>query len=56
MTNVLNEEIRAIKHTIAHLNKGIVLEPDSSKKEKMRRDVKELKDILETKLNQCGDL
>ena len=56
MTNILNEEIRAIKHTIAHLNKGIVLETDSSKKEKMRKDVKELKSILMAKLNQCGDL
>ena len=53
--NILNEEIMAIKHTIAHLNKGMVLEPDSSKKEKMRRDLKELHKLLDDKLEQCGD-
>lgn len=56
MTNILNEEILAIKNKIAYLNKGIVLEPDSSKKEQMKRDVRELNSLLENKLNQCGDL
>ena len=53
--NVLNEEINAIKHTIAHLNKGVVLEPDPSKKAKMKRDIKELNSLLRDKLEQCGD-
>ena len=53
--NVLNEEINAIKHTIAHLNKGVVLEPDPSKKAKMKRDIKELNGLLKEKLEQCAD-
>ena len=53
--NILNEEIRAIKHTIAHLNKGVVLEPDPSKKAKMKRDIKELNGLLKEKLQQCDD-
>lgn len=55
MTNMLNEEIMAIKCTIAHLKKGEVLEPDPSKRAKMKRDISELNGILEDKLNQCGD-
>ena len=55
MTNLLNEEIMAIKHTIAHLNKGMVLEPNPSKKARMKQDLKELNILLESKLNQCED-
>lgn len=55
MTNLLNEEIMAIKCTLAHLNKGVVLEPNISKKEKMKRDIKELNGLLKEKLEQCGD-
>lgn len=55
MTNILNEEIRAIKHTVAHLNKGMVLEPDPSKKARMKNKIKELNCLLESKLEQCGD-
>ena len=53
--NILNEEIMAIKCTIANLNKGAVLEPDPSKKSKMRANIKELNKILEEKLEQCED-
>ena len=53
--NILNEEITAIKHTIAHLKKGVVLEPDSHKKEQMKRDIKELDGLLKDKLKQCSD-
>lgn len=55
MTNLLNEEIMAIKHTMAHLRKGMSLEIDSGRRFKMERDYKELQSILEDKLNQCGD-
>ncbi len=55
MTCLLNEEISAIKYTMAHLKKGMILEPDSSKKEKMRRDYEDLQRILTNKLEQCGD-
>ena len=53
--NILNEEISAIKHTIAHLKKGVVLETDSTKKEQMKRDIKELDNLLKDKLKQCSD-
>lgn len=53
--NILNEEIMAIKHTLAHLNKGMVLEPDPSKKARMKQDIKELNGLLTEKLNQCED-
>ena len=53
--NILNEEISAIKHTIAHLKKGVVLETDSTKKEQMKRDIKELDSLLKDKLEQCSD-
>ena len=55
MTNLLNEEIMAIKHTMAHLRKGMSLEIDSGKRFKMEKDYKELQSILEDKLNQCED-
>ena len=53
--NILNEEIMAIKHTLAHLNKGMVLEPDPSKKARMKQSIKELNGLLTEKLNQCED-
>ncbi len=56
MVNILNEEICAIKHTIAHLNKGVVLEPDPSKKAKMKQDIQELQIILKNKLDSCYDI
>ena len=55
MTNLLNEEIMAIKHTMAHLKKGMSLESDSGKRHKMERSYNELQVILENKLNQCGE-
>ena len=53
--NLLNEEIRVIQHTISHMRRGLTLEMDQSKREKMKRDVKELECILEDKLGQCED-
>lgn len=55
MTNVLNEEIVSIKYTIAHLKMGMAVEPDPSRKNKMKNSIKELNEILEDKLKQCGD-
>lgn len=55
MTNLLDEEIRAIKHTMAHLKKGISLERDSGKKYRMEKSYKELQEILVTKLENCED-
>ena len=55
MTNLLNEEIMAIKHTMAHLNKGISLETDTGKKFLMQKSYRELQRILEEKLEQCEE-
>lgn len=55
MTCLLNEEISAIKHTMAHLKKGISLEFDTGRKHQMQKDYDELQRILEDKLEECGD-
>jgi len=55
MSNLHNEEIRAIQTTIVALEKGIPLEPNQSKKNRMRENVKELKSILQQKLGECSD-
>lgn len=55
MTTLLNEEIMAIKCTMAHLKKGMNLELDSGKRHKMQQDYNELQDILKDKLSECND-
>jgi len=55
MTNLLNEEIRVIQVTITHLERAMPLESSSGKREKMKRDIKELREILQEKLEQCED-
>lgn len=53
--NLLNEEIRAIKNTMSHLKMAIPLESDSGKKLKLQNDLKELGEVLNEKLEQCGE-
>ena len=53
--NILHEEIRAIQLYMSHLEKAIPLEVDSSKKQKLKNDYKELENILRGKLEQCND-
>lgn len=55
MTNLLNEEIRVIQHTMAHLKRAIPLEQSSGKRYRMEQDYKQLGEILEEKVNQCED-
>lgn len=55
MVNLLNEEIMAIKHLMAHLEKAIPLETDSGKKHKLKKMWLECKDELEDRLNRCED-
>lgn len=45
----------AIKHTMAHLKKGISLESDSGKRYKLQEHYNELQLLLEDKLNECGE-
>lgn len=53
--NLLNEEIRAIQHTMAHLRMAIPLESDSGKRLKLQNDLKELDVLLNDKLEQCEE-
>ena len=53
--NLLNEEIRAIQHTMAHLRMAIPLEGDSGKRLKLQNDLKELGVLLNDKLEQCEE-
>lgn len=53
--NLLNEEIRVIQHTISHMRRGLALESNQSKREKMKKDIKELEYLVDEKLEQCGD-
>lgn len=55
MTNLLNEEIMAIKLYMSHLERAIPLELDSGKKQKMKKNWEELRELLSQKLEQCGD-
>ena len=55
MTNLLNEEIRAIQMTLNHLKMAIPLEPDYGKKKRMENDKKELNKLLKEKLDVCED-
>jgi hypothetical protein len=55
MTNLLNEEIMAIKLYMSHLEKAIPLEVDSGRKERLKASWKELNGLLKDKLDQCGD-
>ena len=53
--NCLNEEIRAIRHTMSHLRKAIPLEPNSGRREELKQLYKECEAELEDRLNRCGD-
>lgn len=55
MVNLLNEEIRAIKHTIEHKRKMSVLTVDSSERQQLKNDIRELQLILEDKLDKASD-
>ena len=55
MVNLLNEEIRAIRHTMAHLEKAIPLEPNSGKKQHLKELYNECRIELEERLNRCED-
>ena len=55
MVNLLNEEIMAIKHLMAHLEKAIPLEPDSGKKHHLKEMYKECQVELEDRLSRCED-
>ena len=53
--NILNEEIRAIKLYMSHLNKAVSLTPPTGEKVAMKKKYDELENILKEKLEQCDD-
>ena len=55
MMNIVNEEIRAIRHTMSHLQQAIPLETNSGRKEELKQLYKECELELEERLNRCGD-
>lgn len=55
MVNLLNEEIRVIQISMTHLKRAIPLEPSNSKRLKMEKDYNALKEILQEKLDSCGE-
>ena len=55
MPNIQNEEIRAMQNTIVALRKGVALEQSQSKRDKMKKDIKELESLIEQKLTETPD-
>ena len=53
--NLLNEEIRAIRHLMSHLEKAIPLEGNEGKKQKLKEMYNECRRELEDRLNRCED-
>lgn len=53
--NLVNEEIRVIQHTMAHIKRAIPLAENNGERLRLEEKYKELDEILTGKLNQCGD-
>lgn len=50
--NPLNQEIRCIRQTITEKKRMMILQPNQSKKEELRREILELQGILNDKLSE----
>ena len=55
MPTICNEEIMAMKNTISFLRKRIALEPSEGKREELKRDVKELEELIIERLAETSD-
>lgn len=55
MPNIQNEEIRAMQNTVVALRKGVALEQSQSKRDKMKKDIRELESLIEQKLTETPD-
>ena len=53
--NLLNEEIRVIQHTMAHLKRAIPLAENGGERLRLEERYNELESILQGKLEQCND-
>ena len=54
--NIINEEIRVIQHTMAHVKRAIPLAVDNGERLRLEAKYKELGEILESKLEQSGEM
>ena len=55
MTNLINEEIRVIQNTMAHLKRAIPLAMDNGERLRLEEKYKDLEEVLKEKLEQCSD-
>ena len=53
--NLLNQKIQAITYTIARYKKMEALTPNDSERQRIRRNIKELNNLLDDLLVQAGD-
>ena len=53
--NLLNEKIRAIKHTLVRLKQMEALTPSQGERLRIKQNIKELNTLLEDLLEQTGD-
>ena len=53
--NILNEEIRVIQTSMAHIERAIPLAVNDGERVRLKDKYNRLNDILQEKLNQCGD-
>lgn len=55
MTSLHNEEIMAMRHTVTFMRKRMALEPSEAKRQQLRKDVKELENLIVKKLGETND-
>lgn len=53
--NLLNEEIRVIQVSMSHIERAIPLADDDGERLRLKGKYNRLNEILQEKLNQCGD-
>ena len=55
MPTIQNEEIMAMRNTLAFLNKRLALEPSEGKRQELKKDVRELESMIMEKLKETSD-
>ena len=50
-----NEEIRAMRQTLCFMEKRVALESSEAKKHQLKKDIKELNNLIISKLNETND-
>lgn len=55
MPTLQNEEIMAMRNTLAFLNRRLALEPSEGGRQQLKKDINELEHLLVDKLNSTSD-